>query len=677
MTDTSNDTASGGLENDMPGIGNAPASPSMVPQGLGGLVSSFARMFSGAPAPRAPGPGRSPWQSPGQSQIPQTPHPDAPRWAGTTASLFLPKGSEQPPSKFTPFIGTLPKGDMSLWGKPEEYPNLPESHELPGIYKGLGQFFSSPGQGGSGLSVPLAFAMTGHADEYIKGLMQGQEFKAKMAREQMVNSAMKLQMQQELQHTTYADHGREFYELAGEDKRKMATLKIKGMGLMDTWLNDARQMGDTDFENMIESGASFDQLMRFQDYRDAKLKDLQKANAKAQEQAEDDKMWEDGNSGDAKPQEPPGSPFAPSQPQAPSGFEAPTPSAPSGKEAPSMTASNDPDKPSPDAQETQAAQPTTGLTPEDAATLQAARGYELDPKMAPHARQKALHDGEGIKAKVADIIANPNLSGEQVRDAVRAIPRYGPSIDAEMQGVSNYTHPIGGQTGISTGGRQGEWSGPDGYLAHLVKKYNPTWNQAYYHDRDRFRTDATTQMTLLRTSGISADANAVLEDLKVLEHSGRAATGLDLNQVIENAKRDPMYAGLAADWQAYNDAFNTIVSGGRHTVSGTREQAGIVPTSYASPAAFRAAIKGHMNDAYGMIEGLHRRWESIGGKKDDMPSYDANLEKNIRDIRDMDWLTGTYPGDPWTNPKTGKTKIWSPKPNTTRNPYDPDNWKNP
>ena len=46
-----------------------------------------------------------------------------------------------------------------------------------------------------------------------------------------------------------------------------------------------------------------------------------------------------------------------------------------------------------------------------------------------------------------------------------------------------------------------------------------------------------------------------------------------------------------------------------------RRKSTVAPVSYASPAAFRAAIKGHMTDALGYLEGEHKRWESIGGKE--------------------------------------------------------------
>ena len=93
--------------------------------------------------------------------------------------------------------------------------------------------------------------------------------------------------------------------------------------------------------------------------------------------------------------------------------------------------------------------------------------------------------------------------------------------------------------------------------------------------------------------------------------------------------------------------------------------------SYASPAAFRAAIKGHMTDALGYLEGEHRRWETIGGTETNMPSYNPRTEKELRDMRDMDYLTGTRPGETYTNSK-GVTKTWV---GGNLNPYDPKNWK--
>ena len=165
--------------------------------------------------------------------------------------------------------------------------------------------------------------------------------------------------------------------------------------------------------------------------------------------------------------------------------------------------------------------------------------------------------------------------------------------------------------------------------------------------------------------------NAVLSDLKELERQGVKTEGLDLNGILGYATRDPTYAKLAGDWKAYNDAFNTVVTGGRHVESGAQSQESVAPVSYASPAAFRAAIKGHMNDALGYLDGEHKRWESIGGKPHNMPSYNPATEKQLRDLRDMDYLTGTMPGQTYTNSK-GVTKTWV---GGNLNPYDPSNWK--
>lgn len=292
MSDTQGyDTASGGLENDMPGLETAPASPRMVPSALGG-IANYARqaLGVGAPAPQALRPGRSPFQFPGQSQIPQAPpQPNTPRWEGTTASLYLPRHSLQPPARFTPFRGSLPTADWRQWGQPEEFPNLPQSHELPGVTMGLSRFFGQMGGGLDRLAV-LAMAMGGHADDYIKGVMLGQEYRSKIAKERWLEKSMELQDQLEKRHTLYADDLALFNEYTNGDPTKLDTVRIKGESWRDRLHRDAMQTDDKDVIQMLEDGQTAQQIMDYQNVRDGRLKDLQKVNEKAQQQeAEDNK----------------------------------------------------------------------------------------------------------------------------------------------------------------------------------------------------------------------------------------------------------------------------------------------------------------------------------------------------------------------------------------------------
>lgn len=645
------DTASGGLVNDMPGIGNAPASPRMVPSALGGLAQFAQQALGiGRPASLAPGPGRSPFQFPGQSQIPVPPGGGAgDRWQGTTASMVLPKGSPQPEGKFTPYIGTLPTNDHTKWGVPEEYPNLPQSHEVPGLYSKLGQIFGQQG----GATGPWGLLLAGHANAYIKGVMQGQQYRANLEKERMVLAGMKLAEIEEKRHRMIGEIVAKYVTEAGSrDPAKLDKFAIRGVTMNDALHQYAIENDDPDIRQMTEDGVGLGKIWDYQKLRDANWKDLQKTNQKAQEQSEDDKMWDDNQQGG-------GSQSSSTAPQPTP--ESPAPDQPGGAPAPEMTASTEPplnpDAPSPDASNVEgmnfsltpddqkpADQPSTaGLSPQDEASLREARGYELDTKMAPMHRQKALVEGARIKGQVENII--DTKKGDDVMSAVRAIPKYGPAIASELQGVSNYSQAIGGQTGISTGGRQGEWYGPDGIISRLAQAYNPKWNQAYYHDRDVFRNSVQNRTIMYRTGDLSAAAQLIMNDRKAIEeHEHIDPTKINWQGIIRRATTDFRYQALQADILSYMDAYNTITSGGRHTETGATKQANLLP-SYATLAAITNVVKHHMVTINGARQALHDQWEAIGGKPDDMPYDNPKTNKVITDIMLADPISGAYPGE--------------------------------
>jgi hypothetical protein len=689
-------SGTGGLANDMPGLGSSggPPNPAQVPSALGGLAAAAKSMFGGSPAPQ---PAQGPQIGP-QGQL-TPPKPGQPRQRGTTASLAIPRGSPQPPANFTPFIKSRPTRNFDRWGEPEQFPSMPASFEVPSIYKGVGQFFSPQGQGGgSAQTIPLAFLLTGHANEYLKGLMQGQEFKAKQAREQMQDAAFKLQVQQEEEHHAYADVFNQYASL-NETMDPAKMLKpINGVDLRSALHDQAIQLGDDKMTALIENGAKTADIMEFQKLRDASLRDLQKANAKTSEQSAADAVWggtgEDQPGGGGQGEGGVGANATPDWAKQPGAAEAraanpqgpPPVSADPGKPAPTtpggvQVASNDPAS-GVDRTESGDPIPADNRSAQqkllDGRAMDLIKGYKPSGMEfgGPTEMAKAGRRMVEIKNTMAEIADDPNLkTRQQILNAVAT--RVSPEAAHDLAGYADYSRGIG-TSGTAGGGPERGWYDLLTPLARKIKPPDPTtgrggWNQQDYQAQQRFRTDNATQTVLLRSNSLAKDGEAVLQDLKYMEDHGRAATGLDLNQPVEVLERDPIYAKLIGDWKAYNDSFNTLITGGRHVESGAQAQEATAPVSYASPAAFRAAMKGHMNDAYGMLEGEHRRWETAGGDPKDMPSYNPTAEKSITDIRDMNFEFGVLPGQTHKFPN-GKTYTWRPKGNSL-DPRNQENWE--
>jgi hypothetical protein len=666
------------LNADTPGLGpqsgNERGPPVQLPSQLQGLVRHFFQQTQGNPNPKflppAPGPGGA---QGGQRKKPDLGPVDPPD-PMVRSIAPLPANAPQPPPKFAPFTPSMPR-DHSQWGQPEAFPRLPQSFELPGMYQKLGGYFA---QNGSFASAPLGAGMAAFSKEYQEGYMKGQEWKMRMAKEQLGLHAAQLAELEQRQSVEYAD----IYNMYSEKGGDLNTQTIGGRSLHDAIWAKAVELGDKNVIAMLEDGQSVEKVRRYQMDHEARIRDLSKANAKQTEadaaaelyglhppSAAGTDPWDRG----------PTQPGETTQPAAPTG-EVAGPGAPSGDKdtrAPGVGDPLDKTKPSDEGENADDIGDPEQRRMHDASisVLKGIEPQDIPKSVLPYAgiNARTMRDKMG---NIMDRAKRGELAPDQVIPEIRK--QIGGQVANDLQSVLDYRMPGvgGGGQGGGTGGKEGDYKALLGNIAAVIDPGDPAkghggWVAANYQAQERFRTDVNTQTVILRSNSLAADGNSVMADLKELERRGVPSEGLDLSSVIEYAKRDPIYSKLAGDWKAYNDAFNTVVSAGHHTETGAQAQESVAPVSYASPSAFRAAIKGHMQDALGYLEGEHQRWETIGGKEHNMPSYNPKTEKQLRDLRDMDYLTGTMPGQTYTS-KSGITKTWV---GGNLNPYDPSNWK--
>ena len=666
------------LNADTPGLGpqsgNERGPPVQLPSQLQGLVRHFFQQTQGNPNPKflppAPGPGGA---QGGQRKKPELGPVDPPD-PMVRSIAPLPANAPQPPPKFAPFTPSMPR-DHSQWGQPEAFPRLPQSFELPGMYQKLGGYFA---QNGSFASAPLGAGMAAFSKEYQEGYMKGQEWKMRMAKEQLGLHAAQLAELEQRQSVEYAD----IYNMYAEKGGDLNTNTIGGRTLHDAIWAKAVELGDKNVIAMLEDGQSVEKVRRYQMDHEARIRDLSKANAKQTEadaaaelyglhppSAAGTDPWDRG----------PTQPGETTPPAAPTG-EVAGPGAPSGDKdtrAPGVGDPLDKTKPSDEGENADDIGDPEQRRMHDASisVLKGIEPQDIPKSVLPYAgiNARTMRDKMG---NIMDRAKRGELAPDQVIPEIRK--QIGGQVANDLQSVLDYRMPGvgGGGQGGGTGGKEGDYKALLGNIAAVIDPGDPAkgrggWVAANYQAQERFRTDVNTQTVILRSNSLAADGNSVMADLKELERRGVPSEGLDLSSVIEYAKRDPIYSKLAGDWKAYNDAFNTVVSAGHHTETGAQAQESVAPVSYASPSAFRAAIKGHMQDALGYLEGEHQRWETIGGKEHNMPSYNPKTEKQLRDLRDMDYLTGTMPGQTYTN-KNGVTKTWV---GGNLNPYDPSNWK--
>ena len=662
------------LNADMPGLGPQPGNvrgpPTQLPSQLQGLVKHFFQQTQGNPNPKflPPVPGPS-----GQKKKPELGPTDPPD-PMVRSIAPLPANAPQPPPKFAPFTPSMPR-DHSQWGQPEAFPRLPQSFELPGMYQQLGGYFA---QNGMFASAPLGAGMAAYSKAYQDAFQKGQEWKMRMAKEQLGLHSAQLAELEARASTEYAD----VYNMYAEKGGDLNTQTIGGRSLHDAIWAKAVELGDKNVIAMLEDGQSVEKVRRYQMDHEARVRDLNKANAKQTEADAEAELyglhppraagtdpWDRG----------PTQPGETTQPAAPTG-EVAGPGAPSGDKdtrAPGVGDPLDKAKPSDEGENADDIKDPEQRRMHEASVsvLKGIEPQDIPKSVLPYAGIAARE----MRKKMGDIVdaaKRGDIAPDRIIPEVRK--QIGGDVANDLQSVLDYRMPGvgGGGQGGGSGGKEGDYKTLLGNIASQIEPGDPSqgrggWTAANYQAQERFRTDVNTQTVILRSNSLAADGTAVLSDLKELERQGVKTDGLNLEGILGYAARDPTYAKLAGDWKAYNDAFNTVVTGGRHVESGAQSQESVAPVSYASPAAFRAAIKGHMNDALGYLDGEHKRWESIGGKEHNMPSYNPATEKQLRNIRDMDYLTGTMPGQTYTN-KNGVTKTWV---GGNLNPYDPSNWK--
>ena len=165
---------------------------------------------------------------------------------------------------------------------------------------------------------------------------------------------------------------------------------------------------------------------------------------------------------------------------------------------------------------------------------------------------------------------------------------------------------------------------------------------------------------------------------KELTAAGYGPDDLDLQGIINLGLGSGVSNRLMSDLEAYAAAYDYIVSSGHSTLGG-REAFSKYFNIYKPLSTLRDTLKGHVPSTEGILSGIHTRWESIGGKKGNMPGIDATTEKEIHDYGLMDTVTGALPYGEIVDHKlpNGKTvrAVWTGKNQTDRGATE--NWVAP
>lgn len=674
------ETASGGLTNDMPGLPMSPPSGPRPPSALGGLAGALQRMTGGQRPPQALPQGRSPWQAPGQSQLPVPPgQPQGgPRWTGTTASLFLPKGSPQPQAKFTPFMRGPPTNSHQQWGQEELFPDLPQPFENPGLYQNTSKFF---GQNGSPAIAMLALSMGKNAGAFVDGIMKGQEWKAKMHREQMIDDAMELEAKQQKEMYTYFDTVDEYSSAAGKaNPSDVGNYAIKGRTLLDALGQEAMKLGDDKLLAVLGTG-SVDKALAFLHQRNDNWKTLNKANKSMTEQDKLDREEQStfGQSFGSQPASGGGQSNNPADNYRQPGGEAqPRPSVAGDGPAPMMMPADQ------HQQQSQAPSSPPEDTPwsKDAPNVQEAarlaatgRGVKFEDKRAnDYISNQALRMQDYVDK---NILKNPaigpdivdkdgHLISSPVADALNKA--VGGHFADDSTGIAYYTQGLGGgQTGGGGGG--GPEQNYNKLLQDLASKRRPGdpakgvpgYQQRNYQLITDFEKNNQVAQTVGRFANLSTTGLQLKEAIDGLPSDlTKGGPKSAFAQAMTNIQQgkftgDPRFQAVATAWNNYNIEKNVLLRGGIGGQGETERAAATVPPLFARPEDYRIAL---VQDAQNVMQRgyqIQKRFHDLGGQGDP-PGWDRDGFETTKTLANIEPVRNAQPGDRVT--LGGKPAIW-------------------
>lgn len=673
--DDQRDTATGGLVNDTPSLPTQPPSSPGVrpPTALGGMAH---QLFQGAPAPRPAGPGRSPYQFPGQSQAPvggPQSTQNASRWQGTTASLALPKGSMQPQANFSPYIPGPKTTNYKQWGQVEPFPELPQSFELPGIYGNLANFF---GNTGSPIVSALALSMGKNGSAFLDSIMKGQEWKAKMHRQQMEDDARQLELLQGREISDYYNVVDQYETASGaKTADAVGNYAINGMTMMDALANKAIQNGDDQLLGVLSTGSA-EKTLDFVHRRNDNWQTLSKANQKADEQAQQDAAtFGETAPGEGQTQEQGrGAKFEGAHPAASYYGQTPTSAAP-GQPPPRPTQTSG--DPAPPQQEggfdwgREANNPGMQEMIKDEAT---GRGdaKEIKGPMGPYIMKRAADLNGWVKTKLAN---DPSVKADWI-DAQGNI--HSPTADAlkaagldqmasDASGVAYYNQAFGGgqSGGGGGGGPEQNYNATVKMLVKKMRPFNPEtgdsgWVQHFYEDRQKFMESQQNQNTVARVRTVSETGDEVFAATQDLppEYSDPVSFQKAFREAYDQGTGNEQVVRLANAWHRYQSEVNVLIRGGQGGITETMQNDAVVPTYLGSPTAYRSVIIQDARIAKSRLSAMHDNWDKMGGGN--MPMVGKQSEKELDLIANTEPVHMAAPGQviPGSEWPDGKARRW-------------------
>lgn len=599
------------LDNDMPGMGAAPGNARGAPQGLPSqlqaLVQHFFQQSRGPSNPSflPPPPPGAPQRQDQRVQLASTDPPDP-----TVRSIGpRPANAPQPPSRFTPFIKNLPR-DPSQWGQPEQFPRLPQTFELPGMFQQLGGYFA---QSGTFASRPVGAGLASYTKAYQDAYNKGMEEKMRMAKEQMDLHRYQLQELEERRAIEYGDVWSKHTEMGD------------AAGIHDDLWRKAVELGDKDVMGMLEGGASAEQVRRFMMDHEARLRDLKAANAKTDEQdAKDAERWGLPSGG----RDTEGDPWA-------TGRTSSTPNAPAAAaRPPSAGQVAGPGAPSGEGTSPAPAEPAT-LKPYEQTGLDIARGRPstgLPKKVADAAEAYAA----GVDNRMDNVVAH---SAGKTRDQIaHELTGISPTIAADFSKLLDGR--IGLPGGMGAIGARPYWSN----LSDLAVAVKPGWTGKDFEQigqMNRDYTDGPTGRRMQRLESMAAAGRTLLEALHEIPEGEKPPEGALEAWFNHTLSGDSKWGRVFSAYHTYVQEAQTIAS-----QSGNFHESDVMrvmrETPYTTGPEFirGSTLLVDAQNAVDTMSSYNDDYAKMVGK--DAPHYNSNAINTLKTIGSYDPKTNRF-----------------------------------
>lgn len=246
--------------------------------------------------------------------------------------------------------------------------------------------------------------------------------------------------------------------------------------------------------------------------------------------------------------------------------------------------------------------------------------------LTPSDMARARGYADRLRSALNSIIANPNMRGQAVLDAVNALdPSYAGTLKQIATNNADVTNMGGrGQTGT-------QWREA---MSTLAQRVNPDWNTGQFKQIQEYgKPDGKIALSFSRVGTMANAGRQVLEDLANIPKDDNALSAALTAWLSPTGGTlvNPAYSTLFNDWMRYMMDAN-VVSTGASLEGETMALVHNIPW-YATREKFRQALMHDAANASHRVDYLRNQWKQIGGELRGPPT--GYVPQDQADLNDL------------------------------------------